>query len=104
MVQQVLSFPPPSDTVYSATKAYIMSFSNALYGEYRNTGIKITLLCPGATETEFSRKANIERTLLFKYAVMKPDKVVKIAYPKIIKGKRLIIREYIINFSFFSQK
>lgn len=83
--------PSPSDAVYSATKAYIMSFSNALYGEYRNTGIKITLLCPGATETEFARKANIEQTLLFKYAVMKPDKVVKIAYPKIIKGKRLII-------------
>ena len=83
--------PSPSDAVYSATKAYIMSFSNALYGEYRNTGIKITLLCPGATETEFARKANIEQTLLFKFAVMKPDKVVKIAYPKIIKGKRLII-------------
>lgn len=83
--------PSPSDAVYSATKAYIMSFSNSLYGEYRNTGIKITLLCPGATETEFARKANIEQTLLFKYAVMKPDKVVKIAYPKIIKGKRLII-------------
>ena len=83
--------PSPSDAVYSATKAYIMSFSNALYGEYRHTEIKITLLCPGATETEFSQKANIEQTLLFKYAVMKPDKVVKIAYPKIIKGKRLII-------------
>lgn len=38
--------PSPSDAVYSATKAYIMSFSNALYGEYRHTGIKITLLCP----------------------------------------------------------
>ena len=37
--------PSPYAAVYSATKAYIMSFSNALYGEYRNTGIKITLLC-----------------------------------------------------------
>lgn len=83
--------PSPSDAVYSATKAYIMSFSNALYGEYRNTGIKTTLLCPGATETEFARKANIEQTLLFKVAVMKPEQVVNIAYPKIIKGKRLII-------------
>ena len=83
--------PSPSDAVYSATKAYIMSFSNALYGEYENTRIKITLLCPGATETEFARKANIENTLLFKVAVMKPDKVVEIAYPKMIKGKRLII-------------
>ncbi len=49
------------------------------------------MLCPGATETEFARKANIEQTLLFKVAVMKPEQVVKIAYPKIVKGKRLII-------------
>lgn len=83
--------PSPSDAVYSATKAYIMSFSNALCGEYEKTGIKITLLCPGATETEFARKANIEHTLLFKFAVMKPDKVVKLAYTKMIKGKRLVI-------------
>ena len=96
--------PSPSDAVYSATKAYIMSFSNALYGEYRNTGIKITLLCPGATETEFARKANIEQTLLFKFAVMKPDKVVKIAYPKIIKGKRLIIPGIYNKFLVFFSK
>ena len=96
--------PSPSDAVYSATKAYIMSFSNALYGEYRNTGIKITLLCPGATETEFARKANIEQTLLFKYAVMKPDKVIKIAYPKIIKGKRLIIPGIYNKFLIFCSK
>lgn len=96
--------PSPSDAVYSATKAYIMSFSNALYGEYRNTGIKITLLCPGATETEFARKANIEQTLLFKFAVMKPDQVVKIAYPKIIKGKRLIIPGLYNKFLIFCSK
>lgn len=96
--------PSPSDAVYSATKAYIMSFSNALYGEYRNTGIKITLLCPGATDTEFARKANIEQTLLFKFAVMKPDKVVKIAYPNIMKGKRLIIPGLYNKFLIFCSK
>ena len=78
--------PSPSDAVYSATKAYI------------------TLLCPGATETEFARKANIEQTLLFKYAVMKPDKVIKIAYPKIIKGKRLIIPGIYNKFLVFFSK
>lgn len=81
----------PSDAVYSATKAYIMSFSNALYGELAKTGIRVTTLCPGATKTEFASKANIENTILFKLAVMKPDKVVEIAYPKLIKGKRIII-------------
>ena len=63
--------PSPTDAVYSATKAYIMSFSNALCGELGKAGIKVTTLCPGATETEFAAKANIQNTLLFKIAVMK---------------------------------
>lgn len=83
--------PSPSDAVYSATKAYVMSFSSALYGELKKTDIKITLLCPGATETEFAAKANIQDTMLFKYAVMKPERLVEIAYPKLMKGKRLVI-------------
>lgn len=69
----------------------MLSFSNTLYRELKGTDIKITLLCPGATETEFATKANIQDTMLFKYAVMKPEKVVEIAYPKLMKGKRLII-------------
>lgn len=81
----------PTDAVYSATKAYILSFSNALCGELAKTGVKVTTLCPGATRTEFAQKANIQNSLLFKFAVMKPEKVVKIAYPKLMKGKRLVI-------------
>lgn len=77
--------------VQSATKAYIMSFSNALRGELSKTGIKITTLCPGATKTEFAAKANIQNTLLFKIAVMNPEKVVGIAYCKMMKGRRLVI-------------
>lgn len=83
--------PSPTDAVYSATKAYIKSFSDALCGEHRKTGIKISTLCPGATQTEFAKKANISHTLLFRFAVMKPEKVVAIAYPKLLKGKRIII-------------
>ena len=80
--------PSPTDAVYSATKAYIMSFSNALCGELGKAGIKVTTLCPGATETEFAAKANIQNTLLFRIAVMKPEKVVGIAYRKMMKGRR----------------
>lgn len=81
----------PSDAVYSATKAYIMSFSNALSGELSHTGVKISTLCPGATRTEFASKAKIENTLLFKLAVMDADQVVNIAYPQLMRGKRVII-------------
>ena len=83
--------PSPTDAVYSATKAYIMSFSNALCGELSKTGVKVTTLCPGATETESAAKANIQNTMLFKIAVMSPEKVVRIAYCGMMKGRRLVI-------------
>ena len=83
--------PSPTDAVYSATKAYIKSFSDALCGEYRKTNIRVSTLCPGATQTEFAKKANIDNTLLFKLAVMKPERVAEIAYFKMMKGKRIII-------------
>ena len=83
--------PAPTDAVYAATKAYIMSFSNALRGELNKTGIKVTTLCPGATKTEFAAKANIQNTLLFKIAVMNPEKVAEIAYRRMMKGRRLVI-------------
>lgn len=83
--------PSPTDAVYSATKAYIKSFSDALCGEYRKTDIRVSTLCPGATQTEFAIKANIDNTLLFKLAVMKPERVAEVAYSKMMKGKRIII-------------
>lgn len=81
----------PSDAVYSATKAFILSFTNALAGELRGTGVKATIICPGATNTEFALKAGIEKTKLFKVAVMTPNKVVDSVYDKLLAGKRIII-------------
>lgn len=49
--------PGPSMAVYSATKAFILSFTEALVEEVRRTGILVTVLCPGATETEFHEGA-----------------------------------------------
>ncbi|MBW4662497.1 MAG: SDR family oxidoreductase [Drouetiella hepatica Uher 2000/2452] len=46
-------YPLPRQAVYAATKAFILSFSEALWIEYRKRGIKVLALCPGATNTEF---------------------------------------------------
>lgn len=73
--------PSPTDAVYSATKAYIMFFSDVLCGECKKMRIRVNTLCPRATWTEFASKANTENTLFFKFAVMKSEKVVEIAYP-----------------------
>jgi uncharacterized protein len=49
--------PGPLMTVYYATKAYVVSFSEALHNECRGTGVTVTALCPGPTKTEFQRRA-----------------------------------------------
>jgi len=72
--------PCPYDAVYAATKAYVLPFSNGLYQELKGTGVTITCLCPGATQTLFAEKANINNTLLFKFFVMQPEVVAAIGY------------------------
>lgn len=86
------SFAPcPLDAVYCASKAYVLSFSNAIRAELKDTQVGISTLCPGATATEFARKANIDQTMLFKYFVMNPQVVAEIAYKGLMQNKKIII-------------
>ncbi len=86
------SFTPcPMDAVYCATKAYVLSFSSALRAELSGTGVTVSTLCPGATRTEFAKKANMENTLLFKRFVMEPQEVAAIAYRQFMRNKNIII-------------
>ena len=59
-VASVAAFTPaPSFAVYAATKAYVLSLSEALYQETRGTGVHVTCLCPGPVETEFGGRAGM---------------------------------------------
>jgi short-subunit dehydrogenase len=60
--------PVPTMAVYAATKAFVLSFSEALASELEGRGVTITALCPGATQTGFAERANAEGTLLFKFS------------------------------------
>ena len=60
--------PGPLQAVYYATKAYVTSFSYALADELKDTGVTVTALMPGPTETEFAKTADMDRTSLFKSA------------------------------------
>ena len=83
--------PCPCDAVYAATKAYILSVSKAVNAELKGSGVSITTLCPGATNTAFAGKAGLENTLLFKFFVMEPDCVAEIGYRALMKRKASVI-------------
>lgn len=53
--------PCPRQAVYGATKAFVISFSEALYAEVRQRGVRVFTLCPGTTATEFFEEINIEK-------------------------------------------
>jgi uncharacterized protein len=83
--------PGPFMAVYYATKAYVLSFSEAVYEELRGTGVTVTCVCPGATHTEFAKRARMEDSKLFHARAMTAEKVAAIAYRGIRQGKALVI-------------
>ncbi|AYC28423.1 SDR family NAD(P)-dependent oxidoreductase [Paenisporosarcina cavernae] len=82
--------PGPLMAVYYATKAYVLSFSEALVEELKDTGVTVTTLCPGATKTNFGAVANVEKTKMFSSAMEAPT-VATLGYEGMQKGKRVII-------------
>ena len=55
--------------VYAATKAYVLALSEALHEEARGRGVVVTALCPGPTATEFTIRADMEKSKLFSHAM-----------------------------------
>ncbi|MDG4656754.1 SDR family oxidoreductase [Ectobacillus antri] len=83
--------PGPLMAVYYATKAYVLSFTEALENELKDTNIKVTALCPGPTQTEFSNRADLGASKLFKSGVMDVKQVAAIAYKEFQSGKTIVI-------------
>jgi hypothetical protein len=68
--------PGPLMAVYCATKAYVLSFSEALANELRGAGVTVTCLCPGATETRFADAAGVSVARLFRAGAVMPSMAV----------------------------
>jgi short-subunit dehydrogenase len=84
--------PGPLMAVYYATKAYVISFSEALANELRNTGVTVTCFCPGATHTGFAKRAGTEKSRLFKQlGAMNAEKVALDGYRAVMEGRTLAI-------------
>jgi short-subunit dehydrogenase len=84
--------PGPLMAVYYATKAYVISFSEAIANELVGSGVTVTCLCPGATDTGFAGRAGIEETVLFKaLPPMAAKTVARDGYRTLMAGKTLTI-------------
>lgn len=83
--------PGPLMAVYYATKAYVLSFSEAVNYELRNTGVSVTALCPGATATNFEKRANLESSRLFQSGAMDARDVALEGYKALNEKKSLEI-------------
>lgn len=82
----------PLMSVYYATKAYVLSFSEALYVELKGKGVRVTCLCPGPTRTGFEDSSNLEDSGLFKN--LKVDSAAYVAqfgYKMMMKGRPIAI-------------
>lgn len=84
--------PGPLMAVYYATKAYVISFSEAIANEVRDSGVTVTCFCPGATHTGFARRAGNEKSRLFKQVgAMSAEKVALDGYRALMEGRTLAI-------------
>ncbi|MGH9694307.1 MAG: SDR family NAD(P)-dependent oxidoreductase, partial [Bryobacteraceae bacterium] len=83
--------PGPLMAVYYASKAYVVSFSSALHNELRPHGVLVTTLCPGPTQTEFQRRAQMEATRLFRGTAMNSTSVARIGFDAMMRGKPLVV-------------
>jgi len=84
--------PGPLMSLYYASKAFVLSFSEAIANELEGTGVTVTALCPGPTATGFQERAHVEKSRLFQYVkVMDARTVAEIGYRGLMAGKTLVI-------------
>lgn len=84
--------PGPLLAVYHATKAFVLSWSEALATELADTSVSVTTLCPGPVDTDFFPKADMIDTGAFQKAqVMAPQDVATAAYSALMSGDRVVV-------------
>ena len=97
--------PGPLMAVYYATKAYVLSLSEALANELRGTGVTVSVLCPGPTRTGFQARADMEDSGLISGKILKvmdAATVARIGYRGMMKNKTIVIPGLLNKIGVFS--
>lgn len=89
-VASVYSFSPvPFQSIYAASKAFLLSFSSSVQNEVKDSGVTITVFCPGVTQTEFRSRAGVAEKR--KNAGMTAQAAARFAYIETLRGKHLVV-------------
>jgi short-subunit dehydrogenase len=83
--------PAPGMAVYYATKAYVLSFSEALHQELRKKGVRVTALCPGPVPTEFQARAGLEASQRHGVLELSACEIAEAGFRGFAAGKRLVV-------------
>jgi uncharacterized protein len=91
-VASVAAFMPgPGMAVYYASKAYVLSFSEALHHELASRGIRVTALCPGPVQTEFQARSGMKLPSAAKMIELPASRVAQLGYDGLMRGRRVVI-------------
>jgi uncharacterized protein len=83
--------PGPGMAVYYATKAYVLSFSEALHSELKPRGVRVTVLCPGPVPTEFAARAGINEGLAPDLLTQSAEAVAEAGFRGLMRGQRVVV-------------
>ncbi len=84
-------WPGPLMAVYYASKAYVLSFSEALAEELRGTGVTVTALCPGPTRTGFQERAAMTDSRMVRGEIMGASEVARLGYAGLLRGQLVVV-------------
>src|SRR6266581_2553061 len=91
-VASVAAFlPGPGMAVYYASKAYVLSFSEALHRELSDRGVRVTTLCPGPVPTEFQARSGMQLNPAARALELSAERVAQIGYDAFMRGKRVVV-------------